>query len=227
MELTEILKRQNGVYVIDKSIPYSKYTALDLSPSNTEINAQLVSDSSDFDAYIGNHLAKNNALVAFGGYNEKRQLYKRSELFNDEDEEERDIHIGIDIWAEAETPVLAALDGKVHSFEYNVGQGNYGPTIILEHDIDGKVFYTLYGHLSVESIEDIEIGDTFKKGQELAFLGDASVNGDYPPHLHFQIIEDLEDNFGDYPGVCNVNDLDFYLKNCPDPDLLLKIKHTT
>ncbi|NUY82319.1 peptidoglycan DD-metalloendopeptidase family protein [Flavobacterium sp. MAH-1] len=227
MELTEILKKQNGVYVIDKSIPYSKYTALDLSPSNTEINAELVSDSSDFDAYIGNHLAKNNALAAFGGYNEKRQLYKRSELFKDDDEEERDIHIGIDIWTETETPVLAALDGKVHSFEYNVGQGNYGPTIILEHDIDGKVFYTLYGHLSVESIEDIEIGDVFKKGQEIAFLGDASVNGDYPPHLHFQIIEDLEDNFGDYPGVCNENDLDFYLKNCPDPDLLLKIKHTT
>ena len=26
----------------------------------------------------------------------------------------------------------------------------------------------------------------------------AEVNGDYPPHLHFQIINDLQGNFGDF-----------------------------
>jgi murein DD-endopeptidase MepM/ murein hydrolase activator NlpD len=130
----------------------------------------------------------------------------------------------MDLWAKAETPVLAALDGKVHSFNYNAGIGNYGPTIILEHKIHGHTLYTLYGHLAMESIEDIEIGDTYKEGQQLATLGDAAVNGDYAPHLHLQIILDIEDHFGDYPGVCTKSDLDHYLKNCPDPNLLLKLK---
>jgi murein DD-endopeptidase MepM/ murein hydrolase activator NlpD len=131
----------------------------------------------------------------------------------------------LDIWIKAGTPVFSALDGKVHSFDYNTGIGNYGPTIILEHRINDMVFYTLYGHLSLESIEEIEIGDVFGKGQKLAALGDASVNGDYAPHLHFQIIRDIGGAFGDYAGVCSAKDLDFYLQNCPDPNLLLKLKN--
>ncbi|WP_415038848.1 peptidoglycan DD-metalloendopeptidase family protein [Flavobacterium sp.] len=113
--------------------------------------------------------------------------------------------------------------GTVHSFDYNAGVGDYGPTIILEHTVEAQQFYTLYGHLSLESIEEIEIGDVYRKGQQLATLGDASVNGDYAPHLHFQIIKDIEDWFGDYPGVCSEKDVAFYLENCPDPDLLLKL----
>lgn len=227
MDLRTVLERQTDVYVIDRKIPYEDYVHLDLSPENKEISEDLVSGSSEFEKYIETYIANGKAQVAFGGYNERRQLYKRSELFNEEDQDQRDIHIGLDIWAEAGTSVLAALDGKVHGFDFNAGKGNYGPTMLLEHTIEGQTFYTLYGHLSVESIEDIEIGDVFRKGQQIATLGDASVNGDYPPHLHFQIIEDLEDNFGDYPGVCNEKDLEFYLRNCPDPNLLLKIKHTT
>jgi hypothetical protein len=80
--------------------------------------------------------------------------------------------------------------------------------------------------LSLESISDIGIGETYGAGQQLATLGDASVNGDYAPHLHFQIIKDIQDNFGDYPGVCSKTDLTFYLENCPDPNLLLKLNKT-
>jgi len=54
-------------------------------------------------------------------------------------------------------------------------------------------------------------------------VGDSSVNGGYSPHLHFQIIKNIEDNFSDYPGVTSKKDLDYYLENCPNPNLLLKI----
>ena len=101
--------------------------------------------------------------------------------------------------------------------------GNYGPTIILEHQVENLTFYTLYGHLSLDSINKIKIGQQFKKSETIATLGDATVNGDYAPHLHFQIIKDMGVHKGDYPGVCSAADLDFYLKNCPDPNLLLKI----
>ena len=67
------------------------------------------------------------------------------------------------------------------------------------------------------------MGQVFRAGAIIATLGDASVNGDYPPHLHFQIIRDIQGFEGDYPGVCSKNELDFYLENCPNPNLLLKL----
>lgn len=225
MGLTEILLAQHNVSVIDRNISYKNYVPLDLSAQNAEVNATIVADSNKFSAYLAKYLDRHNALAAFGGYCEKRQLYQRSDLFQDE-ETPRDVHIGLDIWTNTGTAVLAALDGKVHSFNYNPGLGNYGPTIVLEHEIDEVTFFTLYGHLSMESIEEIEIGDVVKKGQRIAELGSAFENGDYPPHLHFQIIADIDEWFGDYPGVCSASDLDFFLENCPDPNLLLKIQHT-
>jgi murein DD-endopeptidase MepM/ murein hydrolase activator NlpD len=213
-----------------QSLPVAKvigreglFAEIDLSVDNNGLpNTE---NAGGFEDFIDSYLYKHNAVVAFGGYNEQRNLYKRSEIFNG-NSEERNIHIGMDLWTKAGTPVLAALDGKIHSFDYNAGIGNYGPTIILEHQINQQQFYTLYGHLSLESISDIGIGETYGAGQQLATLGDASVNGDYAPHLHFQIIKDIQDNFGDYPGVCSKTDLTFYLENCPDPNLLLKLNKT-
>ena len=68
------------------------------------------------------------------------------------------MHIGLDLWIKAGTPVLSALDGKVHSFDFNAGFGDYGPTIILEHQLEDQTFYTLYGHLSLDSLDGLKIG---------------------------------------------------------------------
>ena len=217
------LECQN-VKVIESTIPYSHYSAIDLSIANPELTLFDIQNPTDFEVYINKHLFANNAKVAFGGYNEQRNLYNKSPIFNTTSSEERNIHIGLDLWTKAKTPVLAALEGTVYGFGFNTGKGNYGPTIILEHQLKNHVFYTLYGHLSVDSIANLEIGNFFKKGQEIASLGDSSVNGGYSPHLHFQIIKNIEEYLSDYPGVCSINDLDFYLDNCPDPNLLLKIK---
>lgn len=222
--LTALLQEIENVRVIDAQVPYNQYVPIDLSITNEDFVKLKIENSIDFESYIHNYLAKNNAKVAFGGYNEVRSLYKRSKIFGSSHSEERNIHIGLDLWIKAGTPVLAALDGFVHSFNYNMGVGDYGPTILLEHHIEKQKFYTLYGHLSLESINNIKVGTFYKKGQQLATLGDSFVNGDYAPHLHFQIIKKLVNNFGDYPGVCSKNDLKHYLENCPDPNVLLKIK---
>jgi murein DD-endopeptidase MepM/ murein hydrolase activator NlpD len=219
-----LLNSIQNVKVIDDSIDYKDYTPLDLSSSNHKLSKFDIGNAAEFENYIENHLTINHAKVAYGGYIEERNLYKRSTNFNDVNSDERNIHIGLDLWIKAGTPVLAALDGKVHSFNNNSDIGDYGPTIILEHNIKGHPFYTLYGHLSLESIENIKIGDSFKKGRLLASLGEASVNGDYPPHLHFQIIKNIGEKSGDYPGVCSKKELDYYLDNCPDPNILLKIE---
>jgi murein DD-endopeptidase MepM/ murein hydrolase activator NlpD len=221
--LASILKNFPATKVIDSTIDYSKYIKLDLSVENKELTKIQPESSADFQKFIADYLKNNNAEVAFGGYIERRNLYQRSQIFTNDLYPERNIHIGLDLWIEAGTSVLAALDGTVHSFKNNTSLGDYGPTIILEHEIENQKFYTLYGHLSLESIEGISIGQFFKKGEYLASIGNSEVNGDYAPHLHFQIIENIADYWGDYPGVCNTNDLNFYIENCPDPNLLLKI----
>jgi murein DD-endopeptidase MepM/ murein hydrolase activator NlpD len=209
--------------VLDSSISKSDYTKIDISKNNKEIQNFDTSSSKEWENYIDNYLKEKHAKVAFGGYLEERNLYDRSSYFNSLEEEQRNIHLGIDLWAKQNTKVLAVLEGKVHSFQNNQNHGDYGPTIILEHNIKNQQFFTLYGHLSLESIKNIVIGTTFKQGECIGFLGEASINGDYAPHLHFQVIVEMENNFGDYPGVSSKSNLNFYKENCPNPNLLLKL----
>lgn len=215
------LATQN-ICVIDASISKSDYTPIDLSEANTDLQNFDISSSKDWDTYITNYLNKRNKKVAFGGYLEKRGIYNRSDYFNNPNlETERNIHIGLDLWIAAGTSVLAAFNGEVHSFNDNTNYGDYGPTIILKHELEGFVFYTLYGHLSRESLSNLKLGEKVSQGQTIAYLGEAEVNGDYAPHLHFQIIIDIQDKVGDYPGVSSLIDLDFYKENTVDPEAVL------
>lgn len=211
--------------VIDSRYKKTDYTPIDLSENNADLRQINISSSEEFSAFLNDYLQKKGKKVAYGGYNELRKLYRRSELFTASEEEDlnRNIHIGTDVWAEEGADVLAMLDGEIHSFKDNTAFGDYGPTIILKHHFDGKQFYSLYGHLSRNSLEGIEEGQKVEKGEKIATLGGASENGDYAPHLHFQLIRDLQGKRGDYPGVANRREIGFYLENCPDPDLLLKI----
>lgn len=206
-------------------IPGEMYIPIDISNKNKELRSFDISSSASWEKYIAGYLEKHNAEVAYGGYLEVRDIYQRSSCFYKGDETyERNIHLGIDLWTKENTPVLAVLDGVVHSFKNNTNYGDYGPTIILEHSIDRFTFFTLYGHLSVHSIEGLKTGQQVKKGDTIGFLGTAPNNGDYAPHLHFQIILDIQNYTGDYPGVCAKNELVFYKKNCPDPNFLLKLE---
>lgn len=210
--------------VVNPEFLKEDYVSIDLSIYNKDLERIDVSSSKAFEGYINKYLAKNVAKVAFGGYNETRGIYRRSKHFNQQDPEtERNIHLGLDVWCDVGTDVVAPLEGTIHSFKNNRNFGDYGPTIILEHKIEEITFYTLYGHLSEKSIEGLKIGQHFYAGDVVAKLGHSSVNGDYAPHLHFQIIKDMQGNVGDYPGVSNKNELRYFLQNCPNPNLLLKI----
>lgn len=211
------------LFVLDESIPLSEYTSIDISKDNTGLNNLNTSSSKAWENYINTYLKEKNAKVTFGGYLEERNLYDRSNYFNSENNDARNIHLGIDLWTKKNTKVIAVLDGIIHSFQNNQNHGDYGPTIIIAHNINNKIFYTLYGHLSLDSIQNIVVGKKFSKGECIGFLGDSSVNGDYAPHLHFQIIVDLENNFGDYPGVSSKEKIEFYKINCPNPNFLLKL----
>ncbi|MDX1543857.1 MAG: peptidoglycan DD-metalloendopeptidase family protein, partial [Christiangramia sp.] len=192
--------------VIGGDYKQEDYAYIDLSENNPELLKLEVASSEAFSAFIFEFLKNKRAKAAYGGYNELRTLYNRSELFNNM-EANRNIHIGLDIWVPAFSEIISPLDGKIHSFKDNDNFGDYGPTLILEHSIQGRKFYTLYGHLTRKSLKGLKAGDQIKAGEKIAELGDFDENGDYAPHLHFQVIEDLNGNTGDFPGVIKKEDL--------------------
>lgn len=218
------LKQLNTHPVLDATIPKSAYCPIDLSIHNEELMCVNMSSSKDLEDFIWKHMKDQNAKVAYGGYLEQRGIYQRSTYFNQANPEtERNIHLGIDLWIAANTPIYAPLEGTIHSFKNNKNHGDYGPTIILKHQIDAVEFYTLYGHLSIAAIQNLKVGAEVKQGDQIATLGTAEFNGDYAPHLHFQVIKAIQDYKGDYPGVSNPLDLDFFKENCPDPNMLLRL----
>ncbi|TAI49367.1 peptidoglycan DD-metalloendopeptidase family protein [Flagellimonas allohymeniacidonis] len=222
MNFEKYLRHYNegAIKVLDSEIPLSDYITIDLSVTNDDLDHIDLTSPDECQAYVEKVLG-NNKQVAYGGYLEKRGLYAKAARFRAKGE--RDIHLGMDFWCKAGTKVVVPIDGQVHSFANNSDFGNYGPTIILKHKWQAKSFYTLYGHLSIESLKDLQEGRQFEKGTVLGTLGTPDINVNYAPHLHFQIVLDIEDHYGDYPGVCSQNDLDFFKKNCPNPNLLLKV----
>ena len=186
--------------------------ALDLSATNLELNPSIYGNVSVFQEYIAE---KIGAKIGYGGYLEHRVIYESYENFATASADFRNVHLGMDFWTKAGTPIFAPLEGEVHSFQINQGAGNYGPTIILYHP--AEKIYSLYGHVSMADLESIEIGSRIAAGQLLCHLGKPAENGGWPPHLHFQWIRDMQGFQGDYPGVCSQRDLLFYANNCPDP----------
>jgi murein DD-endopeptidase MepM/ murein hydrolase activator NlpD len=213
--------RQQFHSVVDFNRVTDKLLHLDFAATNTELTPELIADTTSFSQYIDNKLATANAKYGIGGYNEDRILYQRSKHFDGS--EQRTIHLGIDIWAAAGTKVYVPVGGTVHSFAFNNNFSDYGATIILQHQLDTIVFYTLYGHLSLQDITPLQKGKYISRGEVLAHFGPPAENGDWPPHLHFQIIDDIRLNEGDYPGVCSKSEREKYLNNCPDADLILNM----
>lgn len=207
--------------VVDLNAKSDRLFRLDLTKNNTELSPAIVNDTFAFSNWVNKKLAVNNCRYGIGGYMELRTIYDDREQF-DTTGEPRRLHLGVDIWGDAGIPVYAPLDGKIHSFKDNANFGDYGPTIILEHELDGFKLYSLYGHLSRESLDSLEVSMPVKRGQQIATLGRAEVNGNWPPHLHFQLMLNMEGNMGDYFGACKLSEKEKYLQNIPDPGLLLK-----
>jgi len=210
-------------------VPYNsareKIIQIDLSVLNNDLAEEVYHNTNLFSKWVNDILTANSAAYAIGGYDENRKIYSRSKIFDktNVNEESRRLHLGIDIWGKCNTPVIAPLDGVVHSFAFNNNYGDYGVTVILSHCLDNQSFHTLYGHLSLNSIKNLQEGVLIRKGDVFAEFGMQFENGQWPPHLHFQIINDMQEWKGDYPGVCKLSERNFYINNCPDPDLILQM----
>ena len=207
--------------VVDFDPAADKLYHFNFTVTNTELDADTFSDTIKFDYWINKKLSSKLCRYGVGGYMEHRTIYARSAHFDTLDEPRR-LHLGVDIWAEAGTPVYSPLPGIVHSFQNNDNFGDYGPTIVLEHRLGDLILYSLYGHLSVKSLDGLYVGKPISPNERIATFGTVNENGHWPPHLHFQLMFDMEGRLGDFPGVCKFSEKAIYLKIIPDPQLILK-----
>jgi len=208
---------------VDPAIPIDlkekKVIPMDLSVGSLDLgNNSNFETIPRFTAQINKLLAENQADAGIGGYGEIRPFYTTDayKIEGNNGPQWRTMHIGTDFWSAKETEVLAFWEGEIISIQNNDNPCDYGPTLILKHVVARDLtFYTLYGHLSKESLSQHKVGQNVAKGELIGWTGNQSVNGGWPPHLHFQIILDLLGNTGDFPGVAYVSEADIWLSICP------------
>jgi 4-aminobutyrate aminotransferase-like enzyme/Ser/Thr protein kinase RdoA (MazF antagonist)/murein DD-endopeptidase MepM/ murein hydrolase activator NlpD len=204
-------------------------TVLDLSVGSPILDGHDTDDTGAFTRRVRGAMAEAGASLGIGRYREPRGLYL-SEAFAgtpSEMPERRTVHMGIDLFDEAGAEVRAPLDGKVFSVHDNDGRLDYGPTVILQHEAPDGPFWTLYGHLERASVAGLTAGEDVAAGQVLARVGPPPENGDWPPHLHFQIMTDLLGHRTDFPGVVTPRDVAVWSSFLPDPNLLLRLDGPT
>ncbi|HTL45558.1 MAG TPA: aminotransferase class III-fold pyridoxal phosphate-dependent enzyme [Vicinamibacterales bacterium] len=188
-------------------------------------------------------MRESGVEIAAGGYDEARVLYATDAYESEptldqqplsrprspalDSQERRTVHLGIDVTLAAGSPLYAPLDGVVHGFMDAAGRLDYGPMIVLRHDVrdaDGPLtFYTLYGHLERESLDRLVVGKRIAAGESFAAIGAPPWNGGWWPHVHFQVIVDMLDVPCNFNGVAPQSERGVWLSLCPDPNLLLGI----
>jgi 4-aminobutyrate aminotransferase-like enzyme/Ser/Thr protein kinase RdoA (MazF antagonist) len=193
----------------------------------------LVHDEPRLNATIDQVRRSIGARIAVGEYDEARLVYV-SDLFRSEGwdgPEWRTVHIGLDLFAEPGCPVRTPIAGKVHSVRNNLGPRDYGPTVIVEHSVRDQqgeplVFYTLYGHLDLETLRDLHPGLPLAAGATVGRLGTPQVNGGWSPHVHFQIVVDPLDRTGEFPGVARPSERAIWKSLSPAPHALAGVANT-
>jgi 4-aminobutyrate aminotransferase-like enzyme/Ser/Thr protein kinase RdoA (MazF antagonist) len=204
-----------------------KFEPIDLS-----IGSEFLGNQTEFsnDTFLNRKfqdlLAENPDTIYVGGYKEPRALYNTDAFKQNTNDgvEYRTLHLGVDFWTNAGEAVFAPFDAEVISAIDNNYRKDYGPTLILKHKInDNYFFYTLYGHLSRESLEMSFVGKKVKQGEQIATLGSYEVNGNWSPHLHFQVILDLLGNTDNFNGVSSPSQWEVYGAICPDPNIIFNI----
>jgi 4-aminobutyrate aminotransferase-like enzyme/Ser/Thr protein kinase RdoA (MazF antagonist)/murein DD-endopeptidase MepM/ murein hydrolase activator NlpD len=220
--VVSFLDSHRAASVLPWDLRDEKLHVLDLSVGSRELGGlDVLEDVASFSRLVVDAMKRSRARVAVGRYDEARPIYV-SPAFRPKTGEPRTVHLGIDLFVEEGTEIRAPLEGKVQSFAINNLPLDYGPTILLEHETGfGDRFYTLYGHLSPDSLDGLEKGRSIGRGEVIARVGRPPSNGNWPPHLHFQIVLDLLGKEGDFPGVAAPSERDLWLALSPNPARLL------
>ena len=92
-------------------------------------------------------------------------------------------HRGVDLVPGAGAEIHAVAAGTVR-IATNAG-GEYGVTVVIDHNIDGQLVSTRYGHMKYGSLA-VHVGQKVEAGQILGKVG--STGKATGPHLHLEVL---------------------------------------
>ena len=224
--------QQKNIYpVVDYDWQNQPMHVMDLSVGSLMLGADPTYLSGDaLTEKIHTEMKSAGVTVAIGRYDEARLIYRSDDFATGTHHTaaSRTIHLGVDIFAASGTAIYAPLPGIVHCLANNTNRLDYGPLIILRHTTGEHEFYTLYGHLSENSLKGLKVGQAVQAGEKIAEIGAPPTNGDWTPHLHLQLITDLLELEQDCPGValaseretwCSLSPAAYMLAGLPDEEI--------
>ncbi len=208
--------------IVRPGVAKPKVAVFDFSASGPEAAQWAGLDPAGAEARIAAQIGSEHAAFGIGLYGEDRGIYQGEAYETSVEGARRSVHLGVDIFAPAHEPVSAPFAGKVAFIHDDAVPYGFGPTVLLEHEIDGGVrFWTLYGHLSRESVASLSMGQPIAKGEVFTTFGAAEENGNWAPHLHFQIVTDHLGLGGQMHGVGVRDQWQVWREVSPDPTVVL------
>ena len=99
-EFTALIKECTSGFtpVLDSSYKKKDFVHIDLSGTNKDLNEIKIPSATEYKKYIDKYVASKKTKVAYWGYNERRNLYQQSVIFNDDSKPStRESHIGMDL----------------------------------------------------------------------------------------------------------------------------------
>jgi 4-aminobutyrate aminotransferase-like enzyme/Ser/Thr protein kinase RdoA (MazF antagonist) len=223
-------RNQISLDILFPNVNSEKIVNLDMSVGSTLLGNSLEYNDSEVTEFkLGQYRKHHPKSILLNGYLEMRPFYT-TKAFKSEGNngpQYRTAHLGTDFWVDAGTPIHAPFDGKVKIVHHNNYDKDYGPLIILEHEFEGNQFFTLYGHLSISSLKTVQKGLKIRQGDLIGYVGKSEENGNWAPHLHFQLTMDSLGNNENFDGVCLPSQVDVWKSICPDPNLIFKEEFNT
>ena len=146
-----------------------------------EINRNLRKKNNDTIAALAAksqpRLLWKDAFLQMGNSQVESRFADRRTYFHNDQEIDRQVHLGFDLASVQQAPVHASNAGVVVFADY---LGIYGNCVIVDH---GLGVQSLYAHLSTMGVKP---GDAVTKGQELGRTGATGLAGG--DHLHFTML---------------------------------------
>ncbi len=209
--------------VIAADLSHGHAAILDAAYSDRPIDRPSSDSGENLTAWWLAEQARHAPLIGIGRYGEDRGIYDDPNAPREDDP--RKIHIGIDIFVPPGTPILAPYPGVVEDWFVDTERHGFGGLLVLRHATDdGIPFWTVYGHLAPESLEKLKRGQRIAMGETVALLGDRPGNGDWPPHLHVQLMTHMLGwRAADVMGIVWASQWEFWREICLDPNIILRI----
>lgn len=155
---------------------------------------------------------------SYGGWMEDRSFLWRGSYL---DEKKIYVHLGIDLSAQAGTPVAATFDAEISKIDDDYPEvGGWGTRVILKHKTEP--LYFIFAHLD----RDIKCkeGDGLERGDIIARVGKPPFNGNWFEHLHFQAMTEeyyleieKKNLWDELDGYGSEKDIGLNAERFPDP----------